>query len=117
MYAFIRRYRMGTGSIDALMRKVNSQFANQLSAGGDAASDVPVRVPAGIISYQAIATGDDTIITVTMFETEEACRRAERGATDIRLSLAEFQVEETHTFTGEVMLSRASEALLTPVVR
>ncbi|MBE1583802.1 hypothetical protein ACFPOI_33730 [Nonomuraea angiospora] len=117
MHAFIRGYRMGTGSIDDLMRKVNRQFANQLSAGGDAASDAPVQVPAGIVSYQAIATGDDTIVTVTVFETEEACRRAEQGVRDIRLSLAEFQVEETHTFTGEVMLSRASEALLTPVVR
>ncbi|NJP94798.1 hypothetical protein HCN51_36100 [Nonomuraea sp. FMUSA5-5] len=117
MHAFIRRYRMGTGSIDDLMSKVNRQFASQLSPEGDAASGAPVQVPAGIVSYQAIAAGDDTIITVTLFETEEACRRAEQGARDIRLSLAEFQVEETHTFTGEVMLSRASEALLTPVVR
>ncbi|MEV0825080.1 hypothetical protein [Nonomuraea rubra] len=117
MHAFIRRYRMGTGSIDDLMRTVNRQFANQLSAGGGGASEASVQVPAGIVSYQAIATGDDTIVTVTIFETEEACRHAEQGARDIRLSLAEFQVEETHTFTGEVMLSRASEALLTPIMR
>ncbi|MBB6550933.1 hypothetical protein [Nonomuraea rubra] len=117
MHAFIRRYRMGTGSIDDLMRTVNRQFANQLSAGGGGTSEASVQVPAGIVSYQAIATGDDTIVTVTIFETEEACRRAEQGARDIRLSLAEFQVEETHTFTGEVMLSRASETLLTPITR
>lgn len=67
MYAFIRRYRMGAGSVDDLMRKVNQQFAHQISAGGEVPSDVSARVPAGIISYQAIDTGDGTIVTVTLF--------------------------------------------------
>ncbi|SEM25260.1 hypothetical protein [Nonomuraea pusilla] len=115
MYAFIRRYRMGAGSVDDLMRKVNQQFAHQISAGGEVRSDVSARVPAGIVGYQAIDTGDGTIVTVTLFETEQACRRAAQGAENIRLSLAEFQVEEIGTFTGEVMLSRVSDTLLAPI--
>ncbi|MCK2216278.1 hypothetical protein MF672_021095 [Actinomadura sp. ATCC 31491] len=112
MYAFIRRYRMGTGSVDDLMRKVDRQFASRIGTG----ADDPSGVPAGIVSYQAIDTGDGTIVTVTLFETEQACRRAAQGAENIRLALAEFQVEEIGTFTGPVMLSRADATLLTPIM-
>src|ERR687898_292897 len=60
MYAMIRRYRMAVGSIDDLMHKVDTQFADRL------------REQLSIIQYLAIDTDDGTIMTITVFEDEEA---------------------------------------------
>lgn len=106
MYAFIRRYRRGKGTIEELMSRVETQFASQIS-GGDAAS--PVEVPAGILSYQAIDTGDGTIVTITVFETEQQWRQARLGAEKIRLSLSDFEVEEIDTFGGPVKISKEAK--------
>lgn len=108
----IRRYRM-EGSMDELMRTVELQFARQIEVvGGGSAT---VQVPVGIISYQAVRTGPDTLLTITVFESEAHLRRAKQGAEAIRLSLAAFHVEEIETFTGEVAISRATDAALEPV--
>ena len=103
MYAMVRRYRMATGSMDDLMHKVDTQFADRLQE------------QLGILHYQAIDTGDGTIMTVTVFEDEDQCRRSETAAAGVREGLAEFLVEEIHALTGEVMVSRASEKVLDPV--
>jgi hypothetical protein len=103
MYAMIRRYRMAAGSMDDLMHKVDTQFADRLQE------------QLGILHYQAIDTGDGTILTVTVFEDEGQCRRSEAAAAGVREGLAEFRVEEIHALTGEVMVSRASEKVLDPV--
>ena len=100
MYAMVRRYRMATGSMDDLMHKVDTKFADQLQE------------QLGILHYQAIDTGDGT---VTMFEDEDQCRRSETAAVGVREALAEFQVEEIDALTGEVMVSRATERVLEPV--
>lgn len=112
MHVMIRRYKM-VGSMDDLMRKVDQMFAAQLSASTPGSVDAPVEVPAGIVSYQAVRTGDDTLLTITAFESEELLERAQQGAAAIRKSLAEFEVEEIETFAGEVAISRASEQMLT----
>jgi len=109
----IRRYRM-EGSMDELMRTVELQFARQIEAMGGGPADA-VQVPPGIISYQAVRTGPDTLLTITVFESEAHLRRAKQGAEAIRLSLAAFHVEEIETFTGEVAISRATDAALEPV--
>ena len=103
MYAMIRRYRMAVGSMDELMHKVDTQFVDLLQK------------QLGILHYQAIATGDGTITTVTVFEDEDQCRRSEDAAAGVREGLAEFRVEEIDALTGEVMVSRASEKVLAPV--
>lgn len=115
MYAFIRRYRMGAGSIDDLMHKVDGQFAGQISAGDSRAGAAPVAVPEGIVSYHAIDTGNGTIATVTLFDSEERFKLAQAAAGRIREALAEFEVEELDTQVGPVMVSRAGEAVLAPV--
>ena len=114
MHVMIRRYQM-SGSMDELMVKVDQLFAAQLSASAAADTPAPVEVPAGIVSYQAVRTGTDTLLTITAFKSAELLERAQRGAAAIRRSLAEFEVEELETFSGEVAISRASEDLLTPV--
>jgi hypothetical protein len=103
MYAMIRRYKMGAGSIDDLMHKVDTQFADRLQA------------QLGILHYQAIAPGGETIMTVTVFENEEGYRRSEPAAAGVREALAEFQVEEIDTLAGPVMVSRTNERVLEPV--
>jgi hypothetical protein len=107
----IRRYKI-TGSMDDLMRKVDRQFAAQLPAGDTSRVAAPVQVPAGIVSYQAVRTGADTLLTITTFESAELLDRGQQGAADIRKSLAEFHVEEIDTFAGKVEISLASEKLL-----
>jgi hypothetical protein len=96
---------MGAGSIDDLMKRVDQQFASQIARQAAPEPAAPVTVPDGIVAYHAMADGD-TIITVTLFDTEDHCRKAAQGAEAIRLSLADFEVEEVETFVGEVMLSK-----------
>ena len=103
MYAMVRRYRMGAGSMDDLMHKVDTQYADRLQE------------QLSILNYQAIDTGDGTIVTVTVFEDEERYRRSAAAAARVREGLAEFQVEEIDALAGEVMVSRASEKVLRAV--
>lgn len=70
MHVMIRQYQM-TGSMEDLMAKVGSLYAAQLSSATSSSSAAPVRVPAGILSYQAVRTGDDTLLTITIFASEE----------------------------------------------
>lgn len=103
MYAMIRRYRMRADSMDELMHKVDVKFVDQLQE------------QLGILHYQAIDTGDGTIVTVTVFEDEDQYRLSERAAAGVREALAEFQVEEVDALSGEVMVSRATGRVLEPV--
>lgn len=103
MYAMIRRYRMGSGSMGDLMHGVDTRFADRLHER------------LGILHYQAIDTGDGTIMTVTVFEDEDHLRRSEAAAARVREALAEFRVEEIEALTGEVMVSRATESVLEPI--
>ncbi len=61
MYASFRRYRMGAGSMDDAMHLVDTEFADRLA-------EEP-----GFVDYQVVATGDDMIVSMTIFEDEEQC--------------------------------------------
>jgi len=99
----IRHYTMGTGSLDALMHKIDSRFADQLQD------------QLGLLGYQAVNAGDRRIITVTLFEDEQQCRRAQTAAAAVRAGLAEFGVEQVDTYDGEVMVARGSQQLTHPI--
>lgn len=59
MYASIRQYRLLPGSATEFNRHVNEGF-------------IPlVRDTNGFVSYQAIDAGDDSWLSVTVFETKE----------------------------------------------
>jgi hypothetical protein len=103
MYASIRRYRMGAGSIDDVMHLADMEFADRLA-------DQP-----GFVDYQLLDTGDGTITSMTIFETEDQCLASNDMAADwVRERLADFQVERFEVFGGEVMVSRAAEKVLEP---
>jgi hypothetical protein len=60
MYASIRRYRMGAGSMDDAMHLADTEFADRLA-------EEP-----GFVDYQVVATGDDTVVSMTIFETRSS---------------------------------------------
>jgi hypothetical protein len=103
VFASIRRYRMGAGSMDDLMHLVDTEFAEQLAA-----------MP-GFVDYQAIDTGNGTICSITMFEDEEQCLRSNDLAADwVGETLGAFDVERVEVFSGDVMVSRAADRMLVP---
>jgi hypothetical protein len=103
MYASIRRYRMGAGSMDDAMHLADTEFADRLA-------EEP-----GFVDYQAVAVGDDMIVSMTIFEDEEQCLASNDMAADfVRERLAEFQIERLDVFGGEVMVSRAADKVLVP---
>jgi hypothetical protein len=103
MYASIRRYRMGAGSMDDAMHLADTEFADRLS-------EEP-----GFVDYQAVAVGDDMIVSMTIFEDEEQCLASNDMAAEfVREHLAEFQIERLDVFGGEVMVSRAADKVLVP---
>lgn len=61
MHVSIRTYRVGTGSIDGVMHRVDRDFAESMA-----------REP-GFIAYQAVRTGERTVASITLFrESEQA---------------------------------------------
>ncbi len=103
MYASIRRYRMGAGSMDDAMHLADTELADRLA-------EEP-----GFVDYQAVATGDDMIVSMTIFEDEEQCLASNDMAAEfVREHLGSFQIESLEVFGGEVMVSRAAEKVLQP---
>lgn len=101
MHASIRTYRSGSGSMDALMHRVDRDFA-----------DVLAQEP-GFLSYQVVATGDDTLMSISVFRTpSDAERSADIAAQWVAEELSDLGVERIGAITGEVMVSRAREEVL-----
>jgi hypothetical protein len=103
MYATFRRYRMGAGSMDDAMHLADTEFADRLA-------EAP-----GFVDYQAVAVGDDMILSTTIFEDEEQCLASNDMAAEfVRDHLQEFQIERLDVWGGEVMVSRAADKVLEP---
>jgi hypothetical protein len=100
MYAAIRQYEMGAGSLPDLMRYVDDEL-------GDTMAALP-----GFIGYYVIASGEDEIVSVTIFEAEPDAVRSSRAAADfVRDRLGPFQVNLTSAMSGEVAVWRSAPAL------
>jgi hypothetical protein len=103
MYVSIRTYRVGAGSIDELMHRVDRDIADAFVQ------------ETGFIAYQVARTGDRTVAAITVFhERDQAERSNELAAEWVAESLAEFDVERMGVIGGEVMVSRAMADLLEP---
>jgi len=103
MYASVRRYRAAQDEVDALMHRIDEEFAEQISG------------QPGFCSYQAIDCGGGMVITVTCFrEAEDADRSAEAAARWISESLSDFEIERLDASAGEVQVSRAVSEVLQP---
>ncbi|KAB8189159.1 hypothetical protein FH608_040665 [Nonomuraea phyllanthi] len=104
MYAMIWRYDTGTGSFDEMIKQVDREFADR----------IPEEV--GSVLYAAVNTGEGTALTVTFFPDAEAATRAEATVTGVQQSLADrFGVSPIEVHRGEVLVSRANEAVTVPI--
>jgi Antibiotic biosynthesis monooxygenase len=95
MYAAIRQYEMGAGSVGEVMRIVNEEFADTLS-----------RQP-GFVGYEVVASGSDEIVALTVFEDEQsAVESNELAARFVGERLAQFELNLVAAMSGEVGVSR-----------
>jgi hypothetical protein len=101
MYASLRHYEMGAGSIDALMHRVDEEFAPALAQ------------EPGFVFYFALDTGNHTVQTISTFQDKNSAFRSnELSAEYVNNNLAEFDLTRTAVVSGEVLVSR-----LAPEVR
>jgi hypothetical protein len=103
MFATIRRYRLEAGALDELARRVDEDFAEEISA------------QPGFLSYEFVDCGDDEVITISAFwreEQTEASRELARRWTDE--ALGDFELTRSEVLHGEIRVSRAGEELLEP---
>jgi uncharacterized protein YbjT (DUF2867 family) len=101
VYASVRRYAMGAGSIDALMHRVDEEF-------GPGLSQQP-----GFVCYFALRADDGTIETISVFHDQASAERSNKlAAAYVRKNLSQFKLTRVGAAAGEVLVSRAAlEAL------
>jgi hypothetical protein len=103
VHAMVRRYRVSDRELDEVAHRVDTEFAEMIS-----------REP-GFVDYQVIDCGDGTICSMTIFETEEGARRSNQLAGEwVEESLTDLRLERTEAYGGNVMVSRAANAVLEP---
>ena len=96
MYAAIRQYEIGAGSVRDMMDIVE-KFASTMA-------EQP-----GFVAYHVIASGSDEIVSVTVFGDEaSAVRSNDVAAGFVRDHLGEFEVTLTAGMSGEVMVTRGA---------
>ena len=97
MFASIRTYRVGTGSIDEALHRVDRDLA-----------DAFAREP-GFISYEVVRTGEHTLASITTFHEREQAEASNQLAAEwVADELADFDVERMGMVSGAVVVSRAS---------
>lgn len=103
MFVSVRTYRVGKGSIDELMHRVDRDLADAFV------------LETGFIAYQVARTGERTVASITLFDEREQAERSNELAADwVAESLADFDVERMGVIGGEIMVSRALADLLEP---
>jgi hypothetical protein len=104
MFASIRRYRLESGSIDDLLRLVDTDFA-------DSVEDLD-----GFVEYQVLECGNGEIITITTFTDRAHAEESMQVAADwVRDTLSRrFDLTRLEAFVGEVVISRARAEVLEP---
>jgi hypothetical protein len=103
MFASIRRYRLHSGTAEALARRVDEGFAEELAAE-----------PA-FVSYEFVDCGDGEVMTISILATAEAAEasrdHARRWSDE---NLSDFKFTRGHALRGEILVGRASSAMLAP---
>jgi hypothetical protein len=103
VFASIRRYRIHKGEMDELTRRVDTDFAEQISA------------QPGFVSYEFVDCGDGQLMTISIFADEqEADASRELAARWTEERLTDFEFTRTEALRGEVMVSRAARDMLEP---
>ena len=101
MYASLRTYRIGSGAVAAVMRRVDRDFAEALSQ------------EPGFVAYHAIDTGHDMVMTISLFhDREQADASNALAAQWVAEELSDLNVTRVGVIGGEAMVSRASAEVL-----
>jgi quinol monooxygenase YgiN len=101
MYASMRTYRVGAGAIDAVLHRVDRDFAEALAQ------------EPGFIAYQAIKIGEDRICTTSIFSDREQAEASNEIAAEwVADELSDFEIERMGVISGEVRVSRARAQML-----
>jgi quinol monooxygenase YgiN len=101
MYASLRTYRIGSGAVDAVLRRVDRDFAEALSQ------------EPGFVAYHAIDTGNDMVMTISLFHDREQAEASNTLAA-VAEELSGFNVTRVGLIGGDAMVSRASAEILEP---
>ena len=101
MFASIRRYRLHSGSMEELARRVDGGFAEQIAT------------QEGFVSYEFLDCGDGEVMTISVFreagEAEASRDLAQRWSDE---NLQDFEFTRTEALHGEIMVSRAAGEML-----
>ena len=103
MFASIRRYRVQSGSMDQLTRRVDESFAEEIG-----------RRP-GFVAYEFMDCGDGGILTLSVFRDDdeaEASRDLAQRWTEEHLH--DFEFRRLEALRGEILVSRAARDMLEP---
>ncbi len=103
MFTSIRRYRLTSGSMDELARRVDEGFAEQVAG------------QPGFISYEFLDCGEGEIMTVSIFrEPQEAEASRDLALRWTEENLQDFDFDRVETLHGEILVSRAGRNMLEP---
>lgn len=103
MFATIRRYRLDTGSMDALLHEIDVGFAEMIQQHD------------GFVAYEVLDCGDGMVTTISTFTDHDAAEATTEAAAGwIREHLADFDMERLSVETGEIAVNRAREEMLVP---
>jgi quinol monooxygenase YgiN len=104
VFASIRRYRLESGSIDDMLRLVDTDFADT------------VQELDGFVEYQVVECGNGEIVTITTFTDRAHAEESMDVSADwVRDTLARrFDLARLEAFVGEVVISRAQADVLEP---
>lgn len=99
MYMVIRRYQVGRGTVDDVVRDVQQNFLPIVSN------------IQGFVSYEVMAENDRAFCTISVFESENSAAESTRRAGDyVRENLSDRNLERREVIQGAVALHR--EAML-----
>ena len=101
MFASVRRYTVGAGSIDSLMRRVDEELAPAIDQ------------EPSFVGYFALDTGDGTVETISIFHDKAAADASDELAAEyVREKLDEFHLTRTAVGGGEILVSRLTREAL-----
>lgn len=101
MYASVRRYKMGAGTLDSLTHRIDEEFAPALAQ------------QPGFVAYFLMTAGEATLESISIFREKSSADDSEDLAAEyVSENLAEFEPTRTDAVTGEVLVSRATPEAL-----
>jgi heme-degrading monooxygenase HmoA len=102
-FCSLRRYTLRGGSIDELMHKVDTSFADRIEAMD------------GFEAYHVLDCGHGELLSLTLGRDQASAERSDEMALSfVRTELGDFDIERTEALGGAVIVSRAMALLLEP---